>query len=210
MASGLPCAMMNQVDARRFRRPGGHMSNSNLPPPFIVGQKYYDHEGEYTVISTDGDRVTLEHLDGRLKTAGVMSMSRIHRNIVIDRNANQGSGRDERGRKRREPTPRESGLIERILRLEADGADHSGVEIDQLLEDAARELGYSDEELSKRHSKTGRTVFGNLGDFVKGKITEEGWHEVVGTTAHSQSGARRTCQVYRITPRGLEELRKRG
>jgi len=48
------------------------------------------------------------------------------------------------------------------------------------------------------------------GDFAKKTMTEERWHEVVGRTAHWQDGARRQCNVYRITPEGLDELRKRG
>jgi hypothetical protein len=50
----------------------------------------------------------------------------------------------------------------------------------------------------------------NEGDFAKAKMTEDRWHEVVGKVAHGQGGARRECNVYRITPRGLDELRKLG
>jgi hypothetical protein len=63
-------------------------------------------------------------------------------------------------------------MMDRILQLEADGADHSGV--------------------------------------AKAEMTAERLHEVVGTTMHSDGATRRQCNVYRITPRGLDELRKRG
>jgi len=132
----------------------------------------------------------------------------LHRDCV-NREATSLVQEQDRPRKRRQPTRRERGLIEWILRLEADGEDHSGVEIDRLLEKAARDLGYSDEELARLH-KTGRSVFGNEGDFAKKKMTEERWHEVVGKIAHWQAGVHRECNVYRITPSGLDELRKLG
>ena len=47
-------------------------------------------------------------------------------------------------------------LIERILLLEADGADHSGVEIDRILTGEARDHGYSEKDVSMLHPKTGR------------------------------------------------------
>ena len=185
------------------------MNSGKLPPPFVVGEKYWDHDGEYTVTATDGSHVTIEWPDGRRTTANVVVKARIHRNVVGDRHAGLGSDRSLRRTKRRQPTRRESELIDKILRLEADGAEHSGVEIDRLLTAAARELRYSEEDISRLH-RTGRGVLANEGDFAKKTMTEERWHEVVGTTAHWQDGARRQCNVYRITPEGLDELRKRG
>jgi hypothetical protein len=165
-----------------------------------------DREGEYTVIATDGGQVTIERTDGRRTVADASLKARIHRNLIIDRDADLGS---DRSRKRRQPTRRERGLIERILRFEADGGDHSGAEIDQLLEGAARDLGYSNEDLAKKHTN-GRSVFLNEGDFAKAKMTEDRWHEVVGKIAYGRGDARRECNVYRITLRGLDELSKLG
>ena len=59
------------------------------------------------------------------------------------------------------------------------------------------------------HPKTGRSVFANDGDWAKAEITAERLHEVVGTTVHWEGGIRRECNVYRITSRGLDELRRR-
>ena len=100
--------------------------------------------------------------------------------------------------------------MDRILQLEADGANHSGVEIDQVLAGLARDLGYSEEDVSRLLPETGRSVFGNDGDWAKAMMTEEGLHEVVGTTAHLEGDIRRECNVYRITPAGLDELRRRS
>ena len=36
------------------------MNDGQLPPPFVVGQKYFDRDGEYTVVSTDANQVTIE------------------------------------------------------------------------------------------------------------------------------------------------------
>jgi hypothetical protein len=77
---------------------------------------------------------------------------------------------------------REKGLIRRVLELEADGTNHSGVEIDRYLAAAARNLGYSEEDIAALHPKTGRSVFGNEGDWAKAKMTEDRLHEVVGST----------------------------
>ena len=99
--------------------------------------------------------------------------------------------------------------MERILQLEADGANHTGVEIDRLLAGLARDLGYSEEDGSTLHAKTGRSVFANDGDWAKAELTAERLHEVVGTAVHWEGGTRRQCNVYRITPRGLDELRRR-
>ena len=45
---------------------------------------------------------------------------------------------------------------------------------------------------------------------AKAVMTEEGLHEVVGTTAYLEGDTRRQCNVYRITPAGLDELRRRS
>jgi hypothetical protein len=185
------------------------MNSDRLPPPFVVGEKYWDRNGEYTVTAAAASQVTIEHQDGRRMTADAALLARIHRNVLADRDAGGERDRLSRATRRRQPTRREKGLIDRILQLESDGANHTGVEIDHCLADVARALGYTDEDISSLHA-TGRTVFGNEGDWAKAKMTEDRWHDVVGTTAHWQSGSRRECNVYRITPRGLDELRKRG
>jgi len=100
-------------------------------------------------------------------------------------------------------------LIDRILAIEADGADHPGVEIDRQLAVAARELGYTDADLSTSVAKNGRTAFANEGDWAKATMTEEGWHVIVGTLAYVERGVRRECNIYRITPNG-EARRRRG
>ena len=100
--------------------------------------------------------------------------------------------------------------MDRILQLEGDRANHSGVEIDQVLAGLAPDLGYSEEDLSRLLPKTGRSVFANDGDWAKAVMTEDGLHEVVGKTAYLEGDIRRQCQVYRITPAGLDELRRRS
>ena len=186
------------------------MNDGQLPPPFVVGRKYFDRDGEYTVVSTDANQVTIERSDGRRTTAEAGMKARIHRNVVIDISAGFGSHPAYSGRGRRETTGRRQELIERILELEVDGADHSGVEIDRLLERSAQELAHSADDVSTLLS-TGRTVFANDGDWAKAKMTEWGLHEVVGTTSYcDDQGLRRQCNVYRITPSGLEELQRRG
>jgi hypothetical protein len=185
------------------------MDDGQLPPPFLVGQNYLDREGEYTVISTEGDRITIERPDGRRTIQDAILKSQIHRNIVIERDAGLTSARTLRKAKRPEPSRRRKVLIERILQMEEDGANHTGVEIDQLLAGAARDLGYSPGDLSNLHPKTGRSVFANDGDWAKATMTEDKLHEVVGKTVYSEGGIRLECNVYRITPRGLDELRNR-
>jgi hypothetical protein len=98
----------------------------------------------------------------------------------------------------------------RILQLEADGADHLGVEIDRLLASVAGELGYSVAEVSRLLPHADRSVFANDGDWAKAALTEDRLHEVVGAAVHWDGGTRRQCNVYRITPGGLEELHRRG
>jgi hypothetical protein len=120
------------------------MNDGKLPPPFVIGEKYWDREGEYTVTNTDEGHITIERPDGRRTVADAALKARIHRNVVMERDADR------------------------------------------------------------------RSVFGNEGDWAKATMTEERLHEVVGTTAHWQDGVRRECNVYRITPRGLDLLRKRG
>ena len=136
--------------------------------------------------------------------------ARIHRNVVIDISAGFGSHPAYSGRGRRETTGRRQELIERILELEVDGADHSGVEIDRLLERSAQELAHSADDVSTLLS-TGRTVFANDGDWAKAKMTEWGYTRSWGqrriATTKVCAGQ---CNVYRITPSGLEELQRRG
>jgi hypothetical protein len=180
-----------------------------FPPPFVVGNKYGDREGEYTVIATDENQVTIERSDGRRATADVTLKARIHRNLVVDRDASPVTGGVYRGKKRGEPTGRRKNLMEEILQFEADGADHSGVEIDQALARVAQDFGYSDQDFTRLLS-TGRSAFGNDGDWAKAKLTEDGLHEVVGTTAYWEGHVRRHCNVYRITAAGLDDLQRPG
>ena len=158
----------------------------------------------------DQDRVTIERPDGRRTIADAALKARIHRNVMVERDAGVESGRAHRSRKRGEPTRRRKELMDRILQLEADSANHSGVEIDRVLAGLARDLGYSEEDVSRLLPTTGRSVFANDGDWAKAVMTEEGLHEVVGTTAYLEGDTRRQCNVYRITPAGLDELRRRS
>src|ERR1700752_2601647 len=91
------------------------MTDGALPPPFIVGQKSYDRAGEYTVTAIAADRITIERQDGRRTIAAAALKARIHRNVLMERDADPGSDRAHRSRRRRDPTRREKGLIERIL-----------------------------------------------------------------------------------------------
>jgi hypothetical protein len=186
------------------------MNDGKLPPPFLVGQSYCDREGEYTVIAIDQDRIAIQRPDGRRTMEDAAMKARIHRNVVMDRHAGVESGaRADRSRRRGEPTGRRKELMDRILQLEADGAEHSGVEIDGLLASVVRELGYSEEDISNLHPQTGRSVFANDGDWAKAEMTAERLHEVVNRKVHWEGGTRRECNVYRITSRGLDELRRR-
>ena len=186
------------------------MNDGNRPPLFVVGEKYSDREGEYTVIALDQDRVTIERPDGRRTIADAALKARIHRNVTMDRDAGVESGRVHRSRRKGEPTGRRKALMDRILQLEADSASHSGVEIDRALAGLARSLGYSEEDLSRLLPATGRSIFANDGDWAKAAMTEAKLHEVVGTTACLEGANRRQCNVYRITPNGLDELRRRS
>jgi hypothetical protein len=82
-----------------------------------------------------------------------------------------------------------------ILELEADGADHPGAEVD---EHVAQALRVSAAERAAVHPKTNRGVFENLVDWAKARLTEHGLHETVGE--------RDGQKVYRITPKGRDEL----
>jgi hypothetical protein len=102
-------------------------------------------------------------------------------------------------------------LITTILRFEANGANRSGVEIDRVLADAARDDGYSDEDVFRLlHPNTKRTVFENEGDWAKAQMTYERLHKVVSKAAYCKGKVRHQCNVYQITPTGLDELRKRS
>ena len=94
--------------------------------------------------------------------------------------------------------------------MEADSANHSGAEIDRELAELARDLGYSEEDVSRLLPTTGRSVFANDGDWAKAVMTEEGLHGIVGTSAYREGDTRRQRNVYRITPAGLDELRRRS
>jgi hypothetical protein len=185
------------------------MSEDQLPPPFIVGRKYFDRDGEYTVTATAGDNVTIERPDGRRAIQNGALKAQIHRNILTEQVSAHEASRAHASRKRREPTKRRKDLLEMILQLEADGADHSGVEIDRFLVGLAQKLGYSDADVSTIHPKTGRSAFANDGDWAKAELTAEQLHEVVGTNVYWEDGRRRECNVYRLTPRGADALVKR-
>jgi hypothetical protein len=101
-------------------------------------------------------------------------------------------------------------MIASILRLEADGGDHTGVEIDQHLAKLASALGFSPQELLETHGNN-RGKFANLGDWAKARMTGTGLHEDVGTSADVDVSGRRTqCKVYRITQKGRDELSSRS
>ncbi len=101
-------------------------------------------------------------------------------------------------------------MITLLLQFEADGADHSGIEIDRHLREAARDLGYSEQDLAELHTGSNRGVFANDGDWAKAVMTTDRLHQVVDRVSYlDASGKRRECQVYRITPTGLDELRRR-
>ena len=182
--------------------------NERFPPPFVVGQKSSDRLGDYTVTAVTDEKVTIDRPDGRSTIEDATFKARIHRNIVMERGGDLDRDRAFRNGTRREPAERREVLMERILQLEEDGADHTGVEIDRLLANVARDLGYSADEISELHS-TGRGVLANHGDWAKATMTIEQFHQKVGTKAYWDCGNRRQCNVYRITPRGLDELRRR-
>jgi hypothetical protein len=170
-------------------------SLSCVPATNARRKRSVDRNGEYIVTATDGHRVTIERPDGRRTIEDAALKAQIHRNVVMERDADLGTDRASRGKKRKKPTRRTQRMMDRILHLEADGADHSGVEIDGLLDSIARELGYSEEDVSTLHS-TGRSVFANDGDWAKAEMTAERLHEVVGTTVHWDGATRRQCNVY--------------
>jgi len=184
------------------------MSTGAFPPPFAIGQTYWDRQGEYTVVGTDENTVTIKRADGRHVVADAVLKARIHRNVVTERDVDLGRDRAFGSRTRRETTGRRKELMERILSLEADGETHAGVEIDQVLAGVARDLGYSDEDVSRLHPTIGRSVFANDGDWAKAKLTEERLHEVVGTHVYQDGDNRRHCNIYRITSDGINELRR--
>ena len=186
------------------------MNGDQLSPAFVVGQKYFDRNGEYTVTAMDGHQVAIERPDGRRTIEDAALKAQIHRNVVMERDPDLWTDRASRSKKRKKPTRRTQRMMDRILQLEADGADHTGVEIDGLLAGITRELGYSEEDVATLHPKTGRSVFANDGDWAKAEMTAERLHEVVDRKVHWEGGTRRECNVYRITSRGLHELRKQG
>src|SRR5215204_769621 len=102
--------------------------DERFPPPFVVGQKYLDRLGDYTVTAVTDEKVTIERPDGRSTIEDATFKARIHRNIVMER-GDVDRDRAFRNGTRREPAERREVLMERILQLEEDGADHTGVEI---------------------------------------------------------------------------------
>lgn len=110
--------------------------------------------------------------------------------------------------RRRDTTWQREALMKWILHLEADGMHHSSAEIDHFLDVIAGELGYSDEDVA-RALAGGRRVFGNDGDWAIAELTDARLHQVTGRSLSWENGALRECNVYRITPAGLAELRER-
>lgn len=186
------------------------MSDDTAPLSFVIGQKYRDRKGEYTVVAMQDNSIVIERLDGRRETADAATKARIHQNIVAEHRTSLEHSRPHRSRRRNEPTSLRKELMDQILLMEADGADHSGLEIDRALSGLARDLGYSEEDVSGLNSVTGRSAFANDGDWAKAVLTERGLHEVIGTTSYLEGKVRRQCNVYRITESGRDELRKRG
>ncbi|MCC6874241.1 MAG: winged helix-turn-helix domain-containing protein [Sandaracinaceae bacterium] len=85
-----------------------------------------------------------------------------------------------------------------ILELEADGQDHPGADIDAYVKSV---LKPSAKELSAVHAGSHRGVFDNEVDWAKAHLTEHKLHESVGKKVNGQ-------HVYRITPRGREQLER--
>lgn len=184
------------------------MISDKLLPPFIVGETYLDRDGEYKVIAVAGDKLTIERADGSRAVQDVALKARIHRGVLADLNQNSGGApvkQDRHGL-----TIERDRMITLLLQFEADGADHSGIEIDRHLREAARDLGYSEQDLAELHTGSNRGVFANDGDWAKAVVTTDRLHQVVDRVSYlDASGKRRECQVYRITPTGLDELRRR-
>ena len=59
--------------------------NPKLPPPFIVGETYMDRDGDYTVISIEGDRLICERPNGVRCEGDAILKARIHQNILSER-----------------------------------------------------------------------------------------------------------------------------
>ena len=174
--------------------------NVTPPTPFEVGQTYADRDGDYTVISIDGDQITIEYVDGRRKTQDAKLKAQIHRSVMVSRRPAKLTTRSATGIRRQ--------MILEILAFEADQKEHSGAEIDAHLLRKAHALGYSEHEIQSENSHTKRTRFGNDGDWAKAAMTEDRLHQVVGKVKYTDSalGERRTRNVYRITAAGLDEL----
>jgi len=58
----------------------------NAAPPFIVGETYFDRDGQYIVIAVEGNRLVLERENGTRSTADAVVKARIHQNILSERN----------------------------------------------------------------------------------------------------------------------------
>jgi hypothetical protein len=175
-----------------------------MPPPFVVGCVYRDREGEYTVISVSGDQLVIERPSGLRLLASAATKARIYSNMVLD--ATCGTGAPPR---RPGSTPKRERMILAILSLESNGAAHTGIDIDEHLRARARDLGYSDEEVTAVHTRSHRGVFANDVDWAKSIMTSEKLHDPDPTSKHTYvdaEGERHHCKVYRITTAGLAEL----
>jgi len=55
-----------------------------VPHPFIVGERYFDRNGEYTVVRIDGDRITVRYDNDREAEGNLEDRARIYRNMVAE------------------------------------------------------------------------------------------------------------------------------
>ena len=59
-------------------------SRAEMPNPFIVGERYLDRKGEYTVTRLEGGKVAYRYDDGTEKISDVELKSRIYLNILTE------------------------------------------------------------------------------------------------------------------------------
>jgi hypothetical protein len=56
----------------------------SLSHPFIIGERYADRRGDYTVIGIEGDRITIEYDDGMRDGGAIEVKARIYKNILVE------------------------------------------------------------------------------------------------------------------------------
>ena len=71
------------------------------PLPFEIGQTYLDRCGEYTVLSINGDEITIEYADGRRKTQNAKLKAQIHRSVIATSQVPKLTTRSATGGRRR-------------------------------------------------------------------------------------------------------------